>query len=374
MATAINWSRVAWLDDALEVTWYEGPVSRLPYLWLRDNCGCNECRVAETTEKRFILTQVPVNLRPTTGLLEGDELLLQWPDGHGTRYSGSAIRALESQQAATWTPWGARFKPPHFKCRRFLDDDATAVAALTAFLEFGAFILTDAGAAPGTLETLSPRLGSVREMPFGRIHEVVVDPAGFNVAHTAMELPPHNDYTSSSWPPSVQALHMLVNDACGGDTMIVDGWRIAEALRKSYPVYFDSLCTIPVPFRMFDEDIETRAAAPIIHLDSDSKIKAFRFSNALMQRIAPNRSGLVAFYRAYHELCRRVTNHSAKATFRLQGGQVLVLAGHRVLHGRKAFTPAGRRHLQDAFFEHDNARNHLFVLEGRLAGPVGSES
>ena len=84
MATAINWSRVAWLDDALEVTWYEGSVSRLPYLWLRDNCGCNECRVAETTEKRFILTQVPVNLRPTTGLLEGDEI--ECPR-HGARFN-----------------------------------------------------------------------------------------------------------------------------------------------------------------------------------------------------------------------------------------------------------------------------------------------
>ena len=366
--------RVAWLDDALEVTWRERSVSRLPYLWLRDNCGCGECRVAQTGEKRFILNQVPANLQPAAGMLRDDELLLAWPDGHESRYSGSAIRALEAEPSATWKPWDARFSPRRFDCRRFLTDDAVADAALTAFLASGAFVLTGAGATPGSLETLAPRLGPLREMVFGRVHDVKVDLAGYNVAHTAMELPPHNDFASCSWPPSVQALHMLVNDASGGDTVIVDGWRIGESLRKAQPAYFDILCRMPVPFRMFDEATETRAEAPIFQLDTDGGIRAFRFSNQLMQRIPPNRPGLASFYRAYHELCRRVTSDSAKARFRLRGGQVLVTAAHRVLHGREAFRSDGRRHLQDAYFEHDSARNHLLVLQRRLDGFAGSES
>lgn len=40
-----------------------------------------------------------------------------------------------------------------------------------------------------------------------------------------------------------------------------------------------------------------------------------------------------------------------------------VLASHRVLHGREAITSSGYRHLQDAYFEHDNIRNMLTVLE-----------
>ena len=374
MATEINWSRVAWLDDALEVTWYESSVSHLPFLWLRDNCGCGKCRLAPTADKRFMLNQVPVNLRPTTGLVEGDELLLAWPDGHETRYSGSAIRALETQQATSWTAWDARFTPSHFEYPRFVDDDATAVAALTAFLEFGAVILTGAGSTPGASKALSRRLGPVREAVLARLHDIAVDAAQYNVAHTATALAPHTDFASLRWPPSVQALHMLVNDASGGETVIVDGWRIAEALRRTHPGYFDSLCTMPVPFRMVDEDIETHAAAPLIQLDTDGRIEALRFSNPLMQRIAPNRPGLVAFYRAYHELCRRVADDSAQATFRLQGGQMLVMAAHRVLHGRRAFSPDGRRHLQDAYFELDGARNHLCVLNRGPAALAGSAS
>jgi len=40
----------------------------------------------------------------------------------------------------------------------------------------------------------------------------VVDCRGYNVASTNLELPSHTDLPSYSWPPSVQALHMLVNE------------------------------------------------------------------------------------------------------------------------------------------------------------------
>ena len=50
------------------------------------------------------------------------------------------------------------------------------------------------------------------------------------------------------------------------------------------------------------------------------------------------------------------------------GGQVLLCAGHRVLHGRTALRSKGQRHLQDAYFEHDNVRNHLRWL--RLGGRI----
>ena len=59
---------------------------------------------------------------------------------------------------------------------------------------------------------------------------------------------------------------------------------------------------------------------------------------------------------------------SAQASLRLDGGQILLIAAHRVLHERTELCTAGRRHLQDAYFKHDNVRNHLYLLRrsGRL--------
>ena len=44
----------------------------------------------------------------------------------------------------------------------------------------------------------------------------------------------------------------------------------------------------------------------------------------------------------------------------------MLVAGHRVLHARKEFVANANRHLQDAYFEHDNIRNHLNVIQRRL--------
>jgi len=61
-------------DETVEVTWPDGTVTSLPYPWLRDNCGCSQCRVTQTTEKKFHLISVPADLKAETVRVEGDEL------------------------------------------------------------------------------------------------------------------------------------------------------------------------------------------------------------------------------------------------------------------------------------------------------------
>jgi len=56
-------------DHAVTAVWSDGMRIDLPHLWLRDNCGCSECRVVQTTEKRFHLFSVPGNLEQVKGAL-----------------------------------------------------------------------------------------------------------------------------------------------------------------------------------------------------------------------------------------------------------------------------------------------------------------
>ena len=357
--------------DSLEVHWPSGRVSHLLYLWLRDNCECENCRVIQTSEKRFLISDVPIDIAPLAASLDGDKLVLVWPDGHESLYRGSDIEALHASEACEWTPWRSEFSPARYPFPAFLGDDAVASGAIADFLDKGAFVLEDAPTRPGTLELLAPRLGPIREVLFARIHDVQVDTSGYNVAHTSIELPPHNDFASYTWPPSVQALHMLVNEAGGGETVVVDAWNVLIQLREEYPQHFQALCDMPVPFREFDEDNETYTVAPMVRRNVDGNIVSLRFSNQLMQTLDPETPGIGDFYRAYHALCGMVTDDAFKARFRLDGGDILVVAAHRILHGREAFESSGRRHLQDAYFELDNVRNHLVVLKRKGARTNG---
>lgn len=348
--------------NAVEIGWGKGVHSSLPHLWLRDNCDCADCRIAQTSEKKFILTSVLSDLEPSEVDFADGRLRIVWPDGHQTRYDGAALRAMCVDDDLDYRPWPKRFIPQSVTYQEFLDDDRVAASAIETFIESGAIILKSAPTTPGALEELAPRLGPIRELLFDRIHDVEVDTAGYNVAHTSMPLPPHNDFASYTWPPSVQALHMLANETTGGESFIVDGWAALASLRDDRPDYFDALCTTPVPFREFDENNETYAVEPIVRCDSKRRIVGIRFSNQLMQALNPNGPGVGQFYRAYHEICRRVSDPCYRSTFRLDGGEILIVSAHRVLHGREEFQADGRRHLQDAYFELDNIRNHLVVL------------
>ena len=359
--------------DVLSAVWSHGERTDLPYLWLRDNCGCSECRVAQTTEKRFHLFQVPSDLRPSKVSIEfagseGEAISIAWPDGHRTRYRSSEIRGFLSRPRFELRYWDSGFQPRRFDYQRFLASDEVAAELIEEFLRTGVCVLINAPTDPDSSEQLAARLGPVREVVFERIHNVVVDPKGYSIAHTGLAIAPHNDFTSYSWPPNVQALHMLINECKGGESCVVDGFGVLYELRKDHPDKFDVLCEVPVPFRLFSEEYESCTANPMVEVDSDGEVRMLRFNTQQMQVIPLSEPRLTDFYVAYHELSGRVNAASAQAFVRLESGQILVCAGHRVLHGRTALTSNGRRHLQDIYFEHDNVRNHLrwLRLHGRI--------
>jgi len=318
----------------------------LPYLWIRDNCHCNDCRIGETLEKRFMLNSVPVDLKPKSVDIEENDINIRWPDDHETTISLKDIKSLKKPRKPEKKLWTKNFIPKYYDWDDFLENNDIAISAISEFIIKGAICIKNAPCIPNSLEDLASMDGHV-----------------YNIAHTSLEVPPHNDFASYSWPPSVQALHMLINECEGGESMIIDGYKVLKDLKDDHPDIFNVLCTFSVPFREFDEENETYANEPIIRLNTANEIIGFRYSNQLMQMIDPHKKNVSLFYKAYHELCNRINSEKYKSKFRLEAGHILLVSAHRVLHGREKFKPSGKRHLQDAYYEMDNIENSLFLYE-----------
>jgi len=334
----------------------------LPFLWLRDNCPCNECRVQETQEKRFMIHSIPADLKPKSVNVDKNRIYVQWPDDHRTCINFKDIKVLKKTRKPNKVMWTNSFTPSYYDWSAFLENNDIAVDAYTNFISTGAICLKNAPCIEDSLEDLSQRLGPIREVLFERIHNVSVSGHIYNIAHTSLEVPPHNDFASYSWPPSVQALHMLKNECDGGESMIVDGHKVLVDFKNDFPEFFDVLLNFQVPFREFDDENETYANEPIIRVNCENEIIGLRYSNQLMQMIDPHKKNVDLFYKAYHELCHRINSDQYKSKFRLESGDVLIVSAHRVLHGREEFIPSGIRHLQDAYYEMDNIENNLFLL------------
>ena len=83
----------------------------LPFLWLRDNCQCNECRVVETQEKQFLLHTVPVDISPKSVKVKDENLLVLWPDDHESLIPLSKIKQSGVARYPERKKWIGNFVP-----------------------------------------------------------------------------------------------------------------------------------------------------------------------------------------------------------------------------------------------------------------------
>ena len=335
----------------------------LPLAWLRDNCQCDQCFVPSQGEKTFALANVSKELALENVVVEEKNLSLVWNDGHASRFALQWLLQQQRRKGNAWQGWSSDLVLPEYDFEPFAQADTCAEAGIKTLSLVGAMILRNSPSESGAMETLQHRLGPIREVVFGRLHSVVLDPKGYNIALTSLALPPHSDLASMSHPPSLQGLHMIRNQCSGGESIIVDGWAVAESVREEHPHWFELLCTTPVPFRIFDQRHETQSFGPMIALNTANEIQGFRYSNQTMQALPLNTPYLDEFYKAYTELSRRILSSEWQHQFRLNTGDLLLVHNHRVLHGRTAFQADGERHLEDAYFDWENCMAHRIVLQ-----------
>ncbi|MBB3666082.1 gamma-butyrobetaine dioxygenase [Prauserella sediminis] len=351
----------------------DGRERHFHYVWLRDNSWAAADRVFLSSERKLFTPAIATTVAPTEAEFDPDSgLSVRWTDGQQARYSAEWLRRHDYSQAprhgrrhavTLWAETDAEL--PRFSHADVVDTTDGQLAYLDAVAEHGAAIVTGVPSADHEVERFAETIGHVREVAFERVHNVRHDPTGYNVAHTPEELKPHTDLPSYNWPPSIQLLHFLTNEATGGESTLVDGWAALAELRRQAPGHFDTLCRVPVPYQLFSEEEDTWAENPMVQLDTDGNVKVFRFSNQLAQPLSIPFDQVESFYDAYRHLGTIIDSGRHRATFKSDGGDLITVHSHRVLHGRLPYDPAsGARHLQDVYMEFDDLLARRRVLRG----------
>lgn len=353
----------------------DGRDLRFHHVWLRDNCGCGECRVPQSGERALFTAYIPDDIAPTSLDLASTDgvtfLEVGWNDGHHSRFAVpwlvrhdySTAGPPPAEEPTLWT--AALGEVPTFEHAEVVGTAAGQMAYVDAVREYGVALVRHTPSVDGEVERFAEAIGHVRETAFERIHNVRHDPAGYNVAHTPIELKPHTDLPSYHWPPSIQLLHFVVNEASGGESTVTDGWAVVADLRREDPQAFEVLSRVPVSYQLHSAEEDTFATAPMIQLDPAGRVRTFRFSNQLAQPVAASFEEMEQFYVAYRKLGRMIDGEHYKLAFKARSGDLLTVHGHRVMHGRLAFDPAsGGRHLQDVYMEYDDLVARQRVLSG----------
>ncbi|WP_020682371.1 gamma-butyrobetaine dioxygenase [Marinobacterium rhizophilum] len=363
--------------ESLGLVWDDGHVSEFHYLWLRDNCPCSDCVSSLTREQLFEICDAPLSIRPLEAQLRGDYLEILWKgDGHRSRfhpgwlrshcYSDQA-RAARQWQPAIWDRAAIEASLPRYEYADMMQHDAILLRWLRKLRDSGISLLHNSDTTPGTLQRVAQRISFVRETNFGTLFDVRSKPDANTAAYTTLRLPLHTDLPTRELQPGLQFLHCLENDATGGESILVDGFCIAQYMREQHPDDFDALSSLPMDFYNKDRNSDYRFRGPAIVLDGQGAVSEIRFANFLRGPLDVPPDQVVRHYRAYRTFISLTREARFQFEYRLVPGDLLVFDNRRVLHARRAFDlQQGQRHLQGCYVDRDELLSRIRVLERSL--------
>lgn len=374
--------------ESVVLAWSDGRISRFHYGWLRENCPCPACRHPASRERIVDPLSIATDIVPAIVDIDADgALTLRWPaaDGgapHSSRYDAGWLRAhcySSGAPAAASAPVPVDrvpsdpAEPPAVRAWSTLTADEAAFADwLKALARTGWSLVSGVPDADGACLDFGRRIGVLRESNFGLGFDVRSKKDPNSNAYTALYLPLHTDLPHYELPPGLQLLHCRVNDAVGGDSLLVDGVAVARALRAADPEAYRLLTTESVPFRFQDANGDYRARHPVIACDAAGEPVGVAWSNSTAAPLDVPAPRMPAMRRALRRFLDLVEGPRFRIAHRLGAGEMLVFDNRRMLHGRLAFDPrTGDRHLQGCYLDTAELASRIAVLDRRHGAPVG---
>jgi len=358
-------------DGQVTVVWSDAFSARFHFIWLRDNCACHSCINPVTREQVFEIDAVPLDIAPeTVEISDQGGLFIQWQnDGHQSHYHPGWLRNYcyseidRCEPKRQPTTWGAGFELPEFEAAEVLHDDGALRDWLSALYEFGATKLKRLALEEDMVGRIAARISFMRETNFGTLWTVQSLPQTNTNANTSLELPPHTDLPTREQEPGLQFLHCFANEAIGGQSVLVDGFRVAEILREAEPGLFELLTQTGIDWHNTDRETDYRCKAPVIGLDADGDLWEVRYGNFLKGPIFAEPDKMPEVYAAYRRFMVESKNPDHQIRYMMEPGDMVAFENRRILHGRDAFDPGtGARRLRGCYVDRDELLSRLRVL------------
>ena len=360
----------------LNIEWSDGEKSNFNYFWLRDNCPTAHDK--DSNHRMFNILETSKDLiAEESKVNEEGKLVVKWSEGnHTSYYDQKWLRencyTLKNKQKfiSPYQLWNSslekNLKSVTLDHNEILNSKEGLLKWLKLLHYKGIAIVKNAPIEKESAFPVLNRISHTRQTFFDTPFEVINIPKPNNSAYTAHALRNHMDLPWFENPPGYQFLHCLVNSAEGGNSSAVDGFAVADYLKKNEKEIFETLVNTPLKFRDKDYTQETirNFHATAISLTKDGDYNDIRFSVATMDTLDCHPDIMDKVYKAHHKFGNLLHDDKFQINFRLEPGDIFSFNNRRVLHGRTAFNPnSGHRHLQGYYMDRDEILGRLNFLK-----------
>ena len=369
-------SKIEKNSSYLKVVWNDGEESKFNYMWLRDNCPTAHDK--DSRHRMFNILNVSKDINPKKyDVNKEGKLEIEWSEGDHTSYFDQKwlrenCYTIKNKKkfVSPYQLWDCSLEKDLQLIRIDHDEIISTDQGLIKWLELlhfkGIAIVTNSPTGKKSAFPVLNRISHTRETFFKTPFEVINIPKPNNSAYTAHALRNHMDLPWFELPPGYQFLHCLVNNSTGGNSSAIDGFAVADYLRKNEEEIFETLTTIPLKFRDKDYTQKSHRSfhAPAISLTKDNDFHDIRFSVATMDALDCHPDVMDKVYKAHHRFGNLLHDEKFQINFRLEPGDIFSFNNRRVLHGRTEFDPnSGHRHLQGYYMDRDEIIGRLNYLK-----------
>eukprot|EP00005_Dracoamoeba_jomungandri_P000249 CAMPEP_0174256158 /NCGR_PEP_ID=MMETSP0439-20130205/5415_1 /TAXON_ID=0 /ORGANISM="Stereomyxa ramosa, Strain Chinc5" /LENGTH=597 /DNA_ID=CAMNT_0015338643 /DNA_START=714 /DNA_END=2507 /DNA_ORIENTATION=- len=218
---------------------------------------------------------------------------------------------------------------------------------------YGFSVIKNVPKIDGISVSLAKKIGIPRKTFWGTQFDVKVFSNPLNLSHTGFPLNCHTDFSWTEAPPGFQFLHCMDLDEnmVGGDSILVDGFKVVEALKAQDLASYILLTQLEFSHCFKGGKRFYKHKAPLIQLNSLGQPSLIRYNNANREPLDVPVALVESTYRALNKFTSLLEDPAYELRFRLQEGDLLVFNNRRLLHGRSGFSECLSRHLQGCYLD-----------------------
>ena len=321
---------------------------RFHYTWLRDHCLCSECFHSDSSQKIYDISLSPNPVEPEWMEETPEELRILWSGAtpHSSVYQVDWLleHSYDPQPDSAPRKGAELWDAAYFESR-----PPTPFDASTASFESWSNQLTTLGfAVLRNLHQLDLHLwfndiAPIHVTEYGVTTRVRPTPEARDLAmsNAGDGLLPHTDGSYRWGERLMQFLYAHHNTTVGGETILIDGFRVARDFRLQHPVEFQLLASTRIQYRQYDREGNYlfKNTTPLLLLDNTGEVEAVYYCPKNIDWQLPF-DQVEDFYRAYNQFSSYLNDPAYQYRFRLERGDCVVFQNFRVLHSRSAFDPS----------------------------------
>ncbi len=339
-------------------------------LWLRERARLNSLHDKNTDQRLYDPSELNTNLKIKKASISNGHLNINFNDGIKFDYEIKELFYELNKNLPYENPifWSSKLKNiPKTNFRDHMFDTINMYDLLQNFYKYGFVIIKNAPDDEDFLVKFANSIGTVRPTNFGTTFNVRSEKNYNDLAYTNHHIAAHTDNPYRKPVPCIQLLHCIYNEVKGGFSTVVDGFAVAEYLRKKHKDLFNILSSTKVRFRFVDKDIILENWGEIIELDDNRKPKQIRHSPRLDYVPILEKKQLEKFYQARRLFSKLCASKKFELKFKLEVGDIIMFDNYRTLHGRTSFSKSeGKRFLKGCYIDHDSTEGRLRFLERKF--------